>query len=106
MPDPLLRLRSFGGLSSLPLEGFRSNDRYAAALQIVAWSAFAGPFGAFVAAALSLPDWRGRAQGSCAMTTLMSLTDRFLTHRSASSVCTPPCSTAAFVSRVLVVSAP
>jgi hypothetical protein len=29
--------------------------RYSTALQIVAWSAFAGPFGAFVAAALSFP---------------------------------------------------
>ena len=32
------------------------DDRYSAALQIVAWSALAGPFGTFVAAALSLPS--------------------------------------------------
>jgi hypothetical protein len=32
------------------------DDRYSAALQIVAWSALAGPCGAFVAAALSLPS--------------------------------------------------
>jgi hypothetical protein len=32
------------------------DDRYSAALQIVAWSALAGPFGAFVAAALSFPS--------------------------------------------------
>jgi hypothetical protein len=31
------------------------DNRYSAALQIVAWSALAGPFGAFVAVALSLP---------------------------------------------------
>ena len=33
-----------------------SDDRYSAALQIVGWSALAGPFGAFVAAAISLPS--------------------------------------------------
>jgi hypothetical protein len=32
------------------------DHRYSAALQIVAWSALAGPFGAFVAAALSFPS--------------------------------------------------
>lgn len=32
------------------------NDRYAVALQMVVWSALAGPFGAFVAIALSLPS--------------------------------------------------
>jgi hypothetical protein len=32
------------------------DDRYSAALQIVGWSALAGPFGAFVAAAISLPS--------------------------------------------------
>jgi hypothetical protein len=32
------------------------DNRYAAAVQIVAWSAFAGPFGAFIAGALSLPS--------------------------------------------------
>ena len=37
------------------LKASASGDRYCAALQIVAWSAVAGPFGAFVAAALSLP---------------------------------------------------
>ena len=37
------------------LKASASGDRYSAALQIVAWSAVAGPFGAFVAAALSLP---------------------------------------------------
>jgi hypothetical protein len=33
-----------------------NDDGYSAALQIVAWSAFAGPFGAFVAAAFSFPS--------------------------------------------------
>jgi hypothetical protein len=33
-----------------------SDDGYSAALQIVAWSALAGPFGAFVAAALAFPS--------------------------------------------------
>src|SRR5882757_1915738 len=37
------------------LKASASGDRYCVALQIVAWSAVAGPFGAFVAAALSLP---------------------------------------------------
>ena len=37
------------------LKASASGDRYSAALQIVAWSAVAGPFGTFVAAALSLP---------------------------------------------------
>jgi hypothetical protein len=32
------------------------DDRYSAALQIVAWSAFAGPFGTFVASALLCPS--------------------------------------------------
>jgi hypothetical protein len=32
------------------------DNRYSAAVQIVAWSAFAGPFGAFIGAALSLPS--------------------------------------------------
>jgi len=32
------------------------DDGYSAALQVVAWSAIAGPFGAFVAVALSLPS--------------------------------------------------
>lgn len=32
------------------------DDRYSVALQIVAWTAVAGPFGAFVAAALSFPS--------------------------------------------------
>lgn len=35
------------------LKGSLTADRYATALQIVAWSAIAGPFGAFVASALS-----------------------------------------------------
>jgi hypothetical protein len=38
------------------------DDRYSAALQIVAWSALAGPFGAFVAAALSFPSVRIRSK--------------------------------------------
>lgn len=38
------------------------DDRYSAALQIVAWSAFAGPFGAFIAAALSLPSFPVRSE--------------------------------------------
>jgi hypothetical protein len=33
-----------------------SDERYSAALQIVGWSALAGPFGAFVAAAILLPS--------------------------------------------------
>jgi hypothetical protein len=37
------------------LKASATDDRYSAALQIVAWSAVAGPFGAFVAAALSWP---------------------------------------------------
>jgi hypothetical protein len=32
------------------------DNRYSAAVQIVAWSAFAGPFGAFIGAALALPS--------------------------------------------------
>jgi hypothetical protein len=38
------------------------DDRYSAALQIVTWSAFAGPFGAFIAAALSLPSLPVRSE--------------------------------------------
>jgi hypothetical protein len=37
------------------------DNRYSAAVQIVAWSAFAGPFGAFIAAALSLPSLPNRS---------------------------------------------
>ena len=37
------------------LNGAVVNERYSAALQMVAWSALAGPFGAFVAATLSFP---------------------------------------------------
>ena len=38
-------------MNALPVDG-----RYCTALQIVAWSALAGPFGAFVAAALAFPS--------------------------------------------------
>jgi hypothetical protein len=37
------------------LNALAIDDRYSAALQIVAWTALAGPFGAFIAAALSFP---------------------------------------------------
>jgi hypothetical protein len=51
----------FGCLVLAACLGLRLNspaidNRYSAALQIVAWSALAGPFGAFVAAALALPS--------------------------------------------------
>ena len=38
------------------LNASTKDDRYSAALQMVAWSALAGPFGAFVAAAIALPS--------------------------------------------------
>jgi hypothetical protein len=51
----------FGCFALMALLVWRLNvsapdDRYSAALQIVGWSALAGPFGAFVAAAIALPS--------------------------------------------------
>jgi hypothetical protein len=64
--DGLIQLGAFAGIhvfGSLALaallvcrlRGAAVDERNSAALQIVAWSAFAGPFGAFVATALALP---------------------------------------------------
>jgi hypothetical protein len=64
--DGMIDLAAYAGVHCISCAGFAayliwclkasaSGDRYSAALQIVAWSAVAGPFGTFVAAALSLP---------------------------------------------------
>ncbi len=53
------------GLAIWPLWRWKrapADSRYMTALQIVAWSALAGPFGAFVAIALLLPPTRGSSQ--------------------------------------------
>ena len=75
------------------------DERNSAALQIVAWSAFAGPFGAFVATALAFPPTRTRSRISpdgdltdrsamdCAERVHVALLDRRLRLEGASSIC-------------------
>ena len=107
--DGLIQLAAFAAihvfgclaLAALPAYRLRravADQRNSAALQMVGWSAFAGPFGAFVATALVFPTTR-------IVSRIESDADDLTTDRSAIErveTCTAPCLTAAFVSRALL----